>query len=365
MLSESCVAYRAIPGPWTWRAGHHNMTVLMPYIPPNVYLLADNLDAALAAGEDLTHSSTTWLGGPGKDSIELARQRAIEREELSRIRSLEEVLVARVLRSRERAEDIGRHDPRFGAVARLYTGGTALLIEAVGELGDTTHRDFETADGAVAYLRSRGMIEIEEPAPQPGTTLHVTEDFLVARRLRLGSLMDLVAMFLDALEVYYDLFGDGPVDDVLPGELPLMAGVALSGPAFDASLGDAAPEAAGEPDTDVDTLHGDDDGMADEELQAPERLVAEADTSEEVTPSASDEHPADDEDEDESARASTEDVLEAEAEAGEAEAGEAQAAEAEDGDAEGDEETALAQLIDSVRAEISARDVAIEVVKLA
>jgi len=330
------------------------MTVLMPYIPPNVYLLADNLDAALAAGEDLTHSSTTWLGGPGKDSIELARQRAIKREELSRIRSLEEVLVARVLRSRERAEDIGRHDPRFGAVARLYTGGTALLIEAVGELGDTTHRDFETADGAVAYLRSRGMIEIEEPAPQPGTTLHVTEDFLVARRLRLGSLMDLVAMFLDALEVYYDLFGDGPLDEVLPGELPLSAGATLSGPAFDASLSDAKPEAAGEPDTDVDTLHGDDE-MADEELLAPERLVAEADTNEEVTPSASDEHPAGDADEDGPARSSTEDVLESKAEAGKAE----------DGDTEGDEETALAKLIDSVRAEISARDVAIEVAKLA
>ncbi|MDX2308221.1 MAG: hypothetical protein NW216_08285 [Hyphomicrobium sp.] len=198
------------------------MTVLMPYLPPTVFLLADNLDAALAAGEDLTRSVVTWQGASGDEGTEIARQRSVEREELQRVRRLEEVLVARILRTRERAEDLGRRDPRFGAVARLYTSGTALLIEAVGDFGDTTLNDFETADGAIAYLRSRGLIGTEDPAPQPGAALAVTEEFLIARRVRLGSLLDLVAMFLDTLEVYYDLYGDQPIEDeFMAMDLPL------------------------------------------------------------------------------------------------------------------------------------------------
>lgn len=198
------------------------MTVPMPYIPPSIYLLADNLDAALAAGEDLTQMTYVWMGETGPEGAEIARQRSEEREQLGRIRRMEEVLVARILRSRERAEEIGRRDQRFGPIARLYTSGTVQLIDSVSEFGDTTLCDFETADGALAYLRSRGLVDTETPAPQPGATLSVTEEFLVARRMRLGSLMDLAAMFLDALEVHYDLFDPKPPpSDLLPGETPL------------------------------------------------------------------------------------------------------------------------------------------------
>jgi hypothetical protein len=198
------------------------MTVLMPYIPPTVYLLADNLDAALAAGEDLLTSSVEWNAGTAKSGDDIARARADQRALLQIIRTLEQVLLARVLKSRERAEDLGRRDPRFGAVARLYTGGTALLIEAVSEFGDTSSHDFETGDGMIAYVRSRGWIAGDQAAPANGEKLAVTEDFLIARRIRLGTLLDLVAMFLDALETHYDLFSeDAPVDVILPGELPL------------------------------------------------------------------------------------------------------------------------------------------------
>jgi hypothetical protein len=45
------------------------------------------------------------------------------------------------------------------------------------------------------------------------------DDFLVAGRIRLGSLLDLVAMYLDTLETHFDLFGDVVVEpDLLPGE---------------------------------------------------------------------------------------------------------------------------------------------------
>jgi hypothetical protein len=39
----------------------------------------------------------------------------------------------------------------------------------------------------------------------------VTEEFLVAGRIRLGTLLDLVATFLDTLDVLFELYQDQPV----------------------------------------------------------------------------------------------------------------------------------------------------------
>ncbi len=198
------------------------MTVSMPYMPPNIYLLADNLDAALAAGEDLLKSTVTWETGKSGEGPDIARVRAEQRAALEKIRSLEQLLIARVLKSRERAEDISRHDPRFGAVARLYNGGTAILIEAVAEYGDVTSTDFETGRCAISFLRSRGLLAADDPGPTEGQVFAISEEFLVAHRIRLGTLLDLVAMFLDTLEIHYDLFSDAAVEpDLLPGETPL------------------------------------------------------------------------------------------------------------------------------------------------
>ena len=41
----------------------------------------------------------------------------------------------------------------------------------------------------------------------------IGEDFLLVRRIRLGTLMDLLAAFLDALELHYELFADALDDD--------------------------------------------------------------------------------------------------------------------------------------------------------
>lgn len=198
------------------------MTVPMPYIPPNVYLLADNLDAALAAGEDLLASRLSWHGGETRDGEDIARTRAKERAAFEAVRMLEQVLIARILKSRERAEDVAHRDTRFGAVARLYNAGTAILIEAVADFGDQAGQDFETGGGTLAFLRSRGLLADDAAQPPEGQPLPVTEEFLVAHRIRLGTLLDLVAMFLDTLEVHYDLFSeDAPESDILPGETPL------------------------------------------------------------------------------------------------------------------------------------------------
>lgn len=227
------------------------MTVLMPYIPPNVYLLADNLDAALAAGEDIMKSVLVWETGNGLDGETIARNRAAQRAVLQNVRSLEQILVARVLKSRERSEEIAKRDPRFATVARLYNAGTAILIEAVGEFGDPDSLDFENGGGAVSFLRTRGLLPNESPGPTEGQIFSFRDDVLVAGRIRLGTLLDLVAMYLDTLETHFDLFSDiAPEPDLMPGEVEpeITASQTITVPDdIDAS------EAEAEADTDVDS----------------------------------------------------------------------------------------------------------------
>ena len=185
-----------------------------PLAPASVYLLADNLDAALAAGEDLLGSSVVWNAPTGSSGEDIAAARAIQREATNQIRSLEMILAARVLKSRERAEELGKRDVRFKEIAKLYNAGTALLIEATAEFGDATVHDFETGDAPIAYLRTRGLIAADAAAPLEGATLTIDDAFLIARRIRLGVLLDLVAKFLDTLETHFDLFVTEPeLDD--------------------------------------------------------------------------------------------------------------------------------------------------------
>ena len=106
--------------------------------PASVYLLADNLDAALAAGEDLLASCIVWNGATGTSDDDIAAARDAERTAIAQLRSTEMILVARVLKSRERTEELGRRDLRFRDLAKLYSTGTAQLIEATSEFGDAT-----------------------------------------------------------------------------------------------------------------------------------------------------------------------------------------------------------------------------------
>jgi hypothetical protein len=174
--------------------------------PAAVYLLADNLDKALAAGEDLLKSSLVWNGGSTRATEDIVAHRGEERQALEEMRTLEMVLVARVLKSRERAAELAKLDPHLKMIAKLYNSGTVILTDAIEELGDTRATDFEAGGGLTAYLRSRGLIASDVPAPPEAACLTVTEEFLIAGRIPLGALMDLVAMFLDKLEMHYDLY---------------------------------------------------------------------------------------------------------------------------------------------------------------
>lgn len=174
--------------------------------PASVYLLAEHLDAALAAGEDLTSVLYIWPGAAPREAEEIAELRAGQRAAIERIRTFELALISRVLKGREWAAEVAEAEERFAMMAQLYLAGTVVLLDAVAECADISAADFDAGDGLLAYVRSRGMIAADAPAISDTAPLVAGEDFLVARRIPLGALMDLIATFLDTLEAEYDLF---------------------------------------------------------------------------------------------------------------------------------------------------------------
>jgi hypothetical protein len=194
----------------------------------SVYLLAEHLDAALAAGEDLEHVRYVWTGAPPRSQDAIEAIRAGQRAAVSRIQTFELVLISRLLKAREWASTVASEHERFGVVARLYNAGTAVLLDAVAECGDMSAVDFDTADDLTAYLRSRGIVAADAPALSDTAPIQASDSFMVARQVPLGVLLDLVATFLDALEAEFDLF-------VEPAERK-SAGEAVQSPPADATL---------------------------------------------------------------------------------------------------------------------------------
>lgn len=174
--------------------------------PASVYLLAEHLDAALAAGEDLTSVLYIWPGEPPREAPGIKALRSGRREAIERIRALELGLVARVLMARELSAGIALEHEQLMPIGRLFVSGTAVLVDAVAECADFTEADFDTGDDLTAYVRARGLIAEDAPALSDTSPIAANENFLVARRIPLGVLLDLVAAFLDSLESVFDLF---------------------------------------------------------------------------------------------------------------------------------------------------------------
>jgi hypothetical protein len=186
------------------------MTVSAPATRhPSIYLLGDHLDAALAMGEDLLTEKVALADAAQPLTMaRLVRQNRELSEFLTTVRTLELSLTARLLQARKRAEEMRRRETRLKPLIALFVGGTAPLVDAAMELGDTTMRDFDTGDTAFAFLRSRALIARDAAGLERLSELRVGEDYLVAGRVRLGTLLDLVATFLDSLDLLYDLYGE-------------------------------------------------------------------------------------------------------------------------------------------------------------
>jgi hypothetical protein len=188
------------------------MASTQPERHPSIYLLCDHLDAALAMGEDLLTERVVLHGprGPSAPSSLRGwiRQNRDLNDFLATTRTLEYAMTARLLQARKRAEDLKRSESRLKPLIGLFVAGTAPLVDAAAELGDTDARDFDAADAALTFLRTRGLVAPDAAGLDGLPRLAISEDYQIAGRIRLGTLMDLVATFLDTLDLLFDLYAE-------------------------------------------------------------------------------------------------------------------------------------------------------------
>lgn len=179
---------------------------------PSLYLLADHLEAALAMGEDLLASKVDLvdMSAAAGDMDLVVGQNEMLAQFMSQTRTLEISLISRLMQARKWAGEIKNDLPHLKPVVQLFLGGTAALMDAVAELGDTTTLDFETGNTAVSFLRTRGIVTPADVGIAELDRIVIGEDYLVAGFARLGTLLDLVAAFLDTL----DLVGDLRISDM-------------------------------------------------------------------------------------------------------------------------------------------------------
>ncbi len=199
-------------------------------VPACVYMLADHLDAALAAGEDLLAIAKTWERGNPIDPGVAGMQRWT----LSRVRTHEMQFLHRVSMARERARELHGTDTSFRPLVHLFVAGTEPLAAAMAEYCDPTLAAFETGDAETAYLRSRGLIAEEAPGLAIDADLEIDEHFLIGGRARLGITMDLIAEFLDALDIKFDLYP--PEETAMANEARLPGAGLEGGPIADNGL---------------------------------------------------------------------------------------------------------------------------------
>lgn len=175
---------------------------------PSLYLLSDHLDAVLARGEDLLAQELALDPPHGACLRGWIRQTRDLNGFVATARTLELAITARLLQARKRADDLKRGDSGLKPMLAMFVAGTAPLADAASELGDADARDFDAVDATLSFLRSRGLLAADAAGLGLLPRLAVGEDYLVAGRVRLGTLLDLVAAFLDTLDRLYDLHGD-------------------------------------------------------------------------------------------------------------------------------------------------------------
>ena len=218
---------------------------------PGIYLLADHLDAALAAGEDLIAETLPaavdrTAASPGDVPAYIAR---LARHEAA--------LIARVLQARRRAQELPRLDAPMRPVIQLIVAQTTGLLAIIEQFGDDRESRFATGGDPLAFLRSRGLVGDEAAALPQFDALQVTDTYKLAGIIELGPLLDMVSGALEALDIAYDLFRDE--DETVD---------AADGEAIGADVPAAA--VAGTTDEDADALDADADadGAADASADA-------------------------------------------------------------------------------------------------
>lgn len=181
---------------------------MKPPVDPGIYLLADHLDAALAAGEDLLAAD---LAAPADiDRAEPGASAHAVAVFVNNLKRLEAALAARILQARRRAAELPRQDPLVRGVVDLFQSSTSsalTLVEHFSRLheGTTFDPSYLTPH---AVLRSRGLLAPDAAELPPFERVIVTEAYLIGGVLRLGEILNVVATTLDTLDNHFDLYLD-------------------------------------------------------------------------------------------------------------------------------------------------------------
>ena len=178
-----------------------------------IYRLADHLDATLAMGEDLLRQSTAAAPSiAGDATAQIAARQCTFTEFTRRIRALELAMTAHVLQARSRATEVRHLHAQFAPLIGLFVGGTAALADAAagrdGGLGDISATALNSGPDVLEFLASRAMIDPTTRSLAGLTTLAISDDYLLAARIHLGTLLDMIAQFLDSLDLSFDIYAE-------------------------------------------------------------------------------------------------------------------------------------------------------------
>jgi hypothetical protein len=184
-------------------------------LDPSIYLLVEHLDAVLAVGDELTSLSMLVTEPTSRTGPRMMRSREARFAAfVNRARNLEASLIAHILQARRRTSELPRVRGALKMPMDLFTSGTTVLLDAIAEYGDPAALAFNSGADRLAYLRAREVIASDTAVLLPSATLEISESFLVAGRLQLGPLLDLVETFMRALNVQYELWDDSAEDEI-------------------------------------------------------------------------------------------------------------------------------------------------------
>jgi hypothetical protein len=172
-----------------------------------VRIVADHLDAVLAAGEDLlgmrlppAADCTGSDGVAGERLVQFAAGAARQ----------EAAIIAHVLQARRRVSELSRLPEPLRTIARLFEANTAGLLELILRRDQRALERFATGGDPVEYLRLRGAIAADRASQSRFAELAIDETFLLGGAVPVGPLLDLVAKFLDLLDEQFRLYPDEP-----------------------------------------------------------------------------------------------------------------------------------------------------------
>ncbi len=198
------------------------MALSKPSTPPEVLLLADHLDAILAAGEDIQKLAVDIEAVRRSDGIAAPWDRFADL--IGQARLFELTIISRVLQARSRARELarvlGRKGDIFAGLLELFASGTSVLEVATAELADRSGNDFDGGLDPLTYLRTRNVVPVDAGSILGLSKLTIGDGFMVARRIELGPLLDMAAALLDVLDITYCLFEEETRHDLTDVTLP-------------------------------------------------------------------------------------------------------------------------------------------------